>query len=77
MRTITVSEMAVDERELIEAIRNYAKITGTSSKKVIKAMTEDLEDLIDARIADEAHKEHLKNPRTVSHDEVMREFGLR
>ena len=77
MRTVTVSEMAADEKDLIEAIKNYAKVTGTSSRKVIKSMTEDIEDLIDARIAEEAYKEHLKNPRTVSHEEVMKEFGLR
>jgi len=77
MRTVSVSEMATDEKDLIVAIKNYAKVTGTSSRKVIKAMTEDIEDLTDARIAEEAYKEHQKNPRTVSHEEVMKEFGLR
>jgi len=48
-------------------IKNYAKLSGTSSKKIIKEMTEDLEDPIDAKIAEEAYKEHLKNPMEQKH----------
>ena len=77
MRAVTVSEMAVDEKNLITAIKNYAKVSGTSSKKVIKSMTEDLEDLIDAKIAEEAYKEHMRNPGgAMTLEEAKKELGI-
>jgi len=69
--------MGTDEKNLIITIKNYAKVSGTTSKKIVKEITEDLEDLIDAKIAEKAYQEHLKNPKTTSHEEVMREFGLK
>jgi len=77
MRTVSVSEMRMDEANLIMAIKNYAKVSGTSSKRVIKKMTEDLEDLIDARVAEEAYKEHLKDPKgAMTLEEVKKELGI-
>jgi len=78
MKTVTVSEMGIDERNLIITIKNYAKVTGTPSKKIIKDMTEDLEDLIDAKMAEEAYREHLKNPEgAMTLEEAKKELGIR
>jgi len=41
--------MVVEEKNLIIAIKNYAKVSGISRKKILKDMTENIEDMIDTR----------------------------
>lgn len=77
MRTLVVTEMDEDEENLLIAIKNYATLTGTSRKKVIRKITEDLEDIIDAKVAEQAYKEHLKNPEgAISFEELIKEMGI-
>jgi len=77
MKTVSVTEMGKEEKDLIIAIRNYATVSKIPLKKVIKEMTEDLEDLTDAKIGEEAYEDYLKNPKTYTHEEVLKELGLK
>jgi len=69
--------MDEDEENLIITIKNYATVTGMSRKKVIRKITEDLEDIIDAKVAEEAYREHLKNPGgAMPFEDFKKEMGM-
>lgn len=42
-----------------------------------RALLEKMEDTEDIFAADEAYADYLKNPVTISHDELFRELGVR
>lgn len=59
-------------------ISEYAASQGQSMAEfMIEAALEIIENATDLRDWQEAKSEFDKNPVTVSHEEVMREFGLR
>ena len=61
-----------DEQRLIES---YAKLHSVTVEQALKtALLETIEDEYDLIIAEQAHKEYVKNPVTYSHDEVWQEI---
>lgn len=65
-----------DEEKL--ALERYAKFNNKSVSEVLKeAFFDKLEDEYDIRCADEAYKEFLDNPSTVTSKEMMERYGLR
>ena len=59
-------------------IKDYAKLHGvTVSEFMRRAALEKIEDELDIRAAEKAYAEYLADPVTYSHDEIMREFGLK
>ena len=66
--------MTKEEKELASA---YAKISGLSLSEAIKrAFFEKIEDEYDIALADSLFKEHEKNPKTFSHEDVKKIFEL-
>ncbi|MEA5061143.1 MAG: DUF6290 family protein [Erysipelotrichaceae bacterium] len=66
--------MTDEEKELADA---YAKLNGCSLSEAIKrAYFEKIEDEYDIVLANDALKEHKKNPKTYTLDEVRKELGL-
>ena len=60
-----------------EAISKYAREKGLSESEYLRrVMIERLEDEDDIHEADAAYAEWLKNPVTISHEELKRELGL-
>lgn len=56
--------------------KDYAKLNGmTLSEAFKRALFEKIEDEYDIALAETAHKEFLKDPKTFSLEEVMREAG--
>ena len=73
----TTFSMRIDEGKKT-LISEYAAAQGQSMAEfMIEAALEIIEDATDLRDWQEAKAEFDRNPVTVSHDEVMREFGLR
>lgn len=65
-------EIAKEEYELIDS---YAKVHGCSITDVFKrALFEKIEDEIDEVEAEYAYQEYLKDPQTISHEELMKEI---
>lgn len=63
-----------DEEELF---KNYATFHGCSLGDAFKtALLEKIEDEYDIALAERAHNEHLKDPKTISHEDFMKELGL-
>ena len=59
-------------------IKDYARLHGiTVSEFMRRAALEKIEDELDIRAAEKAYTEYLADPVTYSHDEIMREFGLK
>ena len=59
-------------------IKDYAKLHGvTVSEFMRRAALEKIEDELDIRAAEKAYAEYLADPVTYSHDEIMKEFGLK
>ena len=73
---MTVSlRMSDDDTRLI---KDYAKLHGvTVSEFMRRAALEKIEDELDLRAAEKAYAEYLADPVTYSHDEIMKEFGLK
>ena len=73
---MTVSlRMSDDDTRLI---KDYAKLHGvTVSEFMRRAALEKIEDELDIRAAEKAYAEYLADPVTYSHDEIMKEFGLK
>ena len=66
--------MTDEEKQLADA---YAKINGVSLSEAIKrAYFEKIEDEYDIALADAALREYEKDPKTYSHEEIMKMFGL-
>lgn len=66
--------MSEEEKKLADA---YAKLKGVTLSEAIKrAYFEKIEDEFDIAIADAAIKEHKKNPKTYTLEELMKELGL-
>lgn len=66
--------MTEEEKQLADA---YAKINGVSLSEAIKrAYFEKIEDEYDIALADAALREYEKDPKTYSHEEIMKMFGL-
>ena len=66
--------MKEEEKQLADA---YAKINGVSLSEAIKrAYFEKIEDEYDIALADAALREYEKDPKTYSHEEIMKMFGL-
>lgn len=58
-------------------IKDYAKLHGISVSEFLRrAALEKIEDELDIRAGEKAYAEYLANPVTVSHEELMKEFGL-
>ena len=71
--TITV-RMGDEETRLI---KDYARLHGiTVSDFMRRAALEKIEDELDIRAAEKAYAEYLADPVTISHEELMKEFGL-
>ena len=59
-------------------IKDYARLHGvTVSEFMRRAALEKIEDELDLRAAEKAYAEYLADPVTISHEEIMKEFGLR
>ena len=59
-------------------IKDYAKLHGvTVSEFMRRAALEKIEDELDSSAAEKAYAEYLADPVTYSHDEIMKEFGLK
>ena len=72
--TMTV-RMGDEETRLI---KDYARLHGiTVSDFMRRAALEKIEDELDVRAAEKAYAEYLADPVTYSHDEIMKEFGLK
>lgn len=57
--------------------RSYARLHGFNlSEAFKKALFEKIEDEYDVAIAELAHKEFLGDPKTVSHDDLLKELDL-
>ena len=66
--------MTQEEKELADA---YAKLSGVSLSEAIKrAYFEKIEEQYDIALADAALREYEKDPKTFSHEEVKKMFGL-
>lgn len=73
MATITVHVSDVEKQFLDE----MAKLKGKSLSDLLKTTTlESLEDEYDARVADYAYGEYLKNPESRPLSETISEYGL-
>ncbi len=71
--TMTV-RMGDEETRLI---KDYAKLHGiTVSDFMRRAALEKIEDELDIKAAEKAYAEYLVDPETISHEELMKEFGL-
>lgn len=74
MATITV-RVSDDEKKFLDQM---AKFSGKTLSDLLKSTTlESLEDAYDARVGDQAYEEYLQDPVTISHDELMKDLGLR
>ena len=59
-------------------IKDYARLHGISASEFMRrAALEKIEDELDLRAAEKAYAEYLADPVTISHEEIMKEFGLR
>ena len=59
-------------------IKDYAKLHGiTVSEFLRRAALEKIEDVLDIRAAEKAYADYLADPVTYSHEEIMKEFGLK
>ena len=64
-----------DEEEKL--FKSYAKLHGCSLSEALKrALLEKIEDEQDVALAEWAHSEYLKDPETISHEDLMKELGL-
>lgn len=75
MATITV-RIKDDEKEFLEFMSNFL---GLSLSKLIKEYTiEDLEDLYDAKVGDDALKEYRENgEQAINIDDVMKQWNVK
>ena len=63
--------------EEAKLIRDYTAFHGiTVSEFLRREALEAIEDELDLRAAEKACAEHLANPVTYSHEELMKEFGI-
>ena len=61
----------------VELMKGFAAKKGISLSDYVKqAALDHLEDDEDIRDADAAYAEYLKNPVTISHEQLKRELGL-
>jgi uncharacterized protein (DUF1778 family) len=61
-----------------QLIRDYARLHGiTVSEFLRRAALEKIEDELDIRAAEKAYADYLVDPVTYSHEEIMKEFGLK
>lgn len=59
-------------------IKDFARLHGiTVSEFLRRAALEKIEDELDIRAAEKAYAEYLADPVTYSHEEIMKEFGLK
>lgn len=59
-------------------IKDFAKLHGISASEFMRrAALEKIEDELDVRAGEKAYAEYLADPVTFSHEEIMKEFGLR
>lgn len=66
--------LSAEEKSLAES---YAKIHGFSLGEAFKkALFEKIEDEYDIAVGDLAYEEFLKDPQTISHDDLKKELGL-
>lgn len=57
--------------------KSYASFHGCSLGEALKsALLEKIEDEYDIALAEQAHYEYLKDPETISHEDLMKELGL-
>lgn len=58
-------------------IHDYARLHGISVSEFLRrAALEKIEDEMDIHAAEKAYADYLADPETVSHEEIMKEFGL-
>lgn len=58
--------------------KSYAQFHGCSLSEAMKnALLEKIENEYDIAIAEQAHNEYMKDPKTISHEDLMKELGLR
>ena len=61
-------------KEEYELVNSYAKFYGVSITDAFKrALFEKIEDEIDEVEAEYAYQEYLKDPKTITHEQLMRE----
>ena len=59
----------------IRVMLDYADANKMTLDDLIEDLIERIEDEMDAKLADEAYDDYLQNPETISHEEIMKEFG--
>jgi len=65
-------------KEELSVIKSYADLRGTSvSDAVREAILEKIEDEFDIKLYKTEMKAHEKNPKTYTHEEVLKELGLK
>jgi len=64
-------------KEEEELFKSYADFHGFSLGEAFKsALLEKIEDEYDIALAERAHNEFVKDPQTISHEDLMKELGL-
>lgn len=63
-----------EEEKLFKSYANFHELSLGEAMKT--ALLEKIEDEYDIVLAEQAHEEYLKNPETISHEDLMKELGL-
>ena len=72
---MTISVHVTDDQMKVMLI--YAEKKSMTIADLIESIVERMEDELDTEDADKAFEEFYKNPETITHEEAMRELGLK
>jgi Mg2+/Co2+ transporter CorC len=73
---MTVSVIVTDDQ--MRVMLKYAETNSITIEDLMEELIERIEDEMDAKLADEGYERYLKDPtKAVSHEEVMKRFGLK
>jgi len=61
----------------MKVMLRYAEISNMTMDKLMDDIIEKIEDELDAKLGDEAYERYLEDPKETSHEDVMKEFGLK
>jgi hypothetical protein len=57
--------------------KSYARVHGCSLGEALKsALLEKIEDEYDIALVEQAYNEYLKDPKTISHEELLKDLGI-
>ncbi|TLG71268.1 type II toxin-antitoxin system RelB family antitoxin [Culicoidibacter larvae] len=73
---MAVVSVRMDDKQK-ELYKKYAELQGqTMSDFINQIVFSYIEDEYDAALADKAYEEYQKDPKTYSHEEMMKKYGL-